>query len=55
MKLKKICCICKKEFQGWGNNPDPIKKKGICCKECDNTKVIPARIEQMTERRMNNV
>ena len=52
---KKICCICSKVFQEWGNNPDPIKKEGVCCDKCDKEKVIPARLEQEVERRMNNV
>lgn len=43
----KKCCICGKKFIGYGNNPDPIKKKGKCCNECNETKVIPARITQM--------
>ena len=40
------CCICGKEFEGYGNNPDPIKKEGRCCNKC-NEKVIKARVEQI--------
>ena len=38
-----ICCICGKRFKGYGNNPDPIKKEGRCCDEC-NKKVIEERL-----------
>ena len=40
------CCICGEKFVGFGNNPWPIKEKGRCCDNCDDTKVIPARIIQ---------
>jgi len=43
---KKICCLCNKEFNGWGNNPEPLKEEGECCSVCDQTKVIPARLKQ---------
>ncbi len=43
-----ICCICNQPIppQGnWlgGNNAEPIAN-GRCCKHCDDTVVIPARI-----------
>lgn len=41
---KKICCICKKKFEGWGNNPAPVKEKGVCCDSCNMTYVITARL-----------
>lgn len=41
---KKICCICGKEFTGWGNSPYPIKQRGRCCDECNANMVVPARI-----------
>lgn len=41
------CVICKGEFWGYGNNPDPLAKKGICCDECNATKVIPARMANL--------
>jgi hypothetical protein len=40
-----ICCLCKIKFTGYGNNPDPIKKQGRCCDECNADQVIPARLE----------
>ena len=41
----KQCCICKKIFKGWGNNPAPLKAEGECCDACNEIKVIPARIK----------
>jgi len=41
------CSICEKDFEGWGNNPEPIKNYDIygpCCDECNNDYVIPSRI-----------
>lgn len=40
------CCICKKEFNGYGNNPWPLKEKGKCCNSC-NKDVILARLALM--------
>ena len=46
-KKEFTCCICRKRFNGYGNNPDPVKKEGRCCDECNRTVVIPAREEQI--------
>lgn len=43
MKSKKICSICRKTYEGLGNNAYPINK-GRCCNMC-NTLVILARIK----------
>lgn len=40
------CVICGKEFDSWGNNAWPIKD-GICCDECNQEEVIPARLSQV--------
>lgn len=37
------CCICGNEFDEHGNNPAPIKTKGICCNKCNERIVIPTR------------
>lgn len=47
---KKICCICGKEFEGWGNNPygllnaklEPIdfKAEDRCCNECNKSVIL---------------
>ncbi len=48
------CCICKKGFEGFGNNPAPVKLRGQCCDKCNEEVVIPVRINNMSGvRRMN--
>lgn len=42
---KKVCVICGKEFEGYGNNAQPVKD-GLCCDECNAKEVIPARLKQ---------
>ena len=53
----KKCCICGREFVGWGNNPWPVVKDedAECCDDCDNVYVIPARIEEMNERNLKEI
>ena len=48
---KKICCLCGKKFEGYGNNPSPGKEKGSCCNECNLNTVILARINQLRGER----
>ncbi len=43
MNDKKKCCICKKEYSGYGNNPAPVKDRGLCCDACNYGVVIPIR------------
>ena len=43
------CSICKKDFDGYGNNAQPVND-GICCDYC-NTLVIRRRLFDM---RMND-
>ena len=46
MEKRKTCCLCKEEFEGWGNNPSPLANSNKeCCDECNATKVIPARLK----------
>lgn len=56
MSKKKMCCICGKEIVGWGNNPWPVVKEedAECCDECNDTKVIPARIKNLYKGRNIN-
>lgn len=44
---KHICCLCGKEFEGYGNNPYPIStnEKDTCCNECNMNKVILERLK----------
>lgn len=44
MDKTRKCCICGREFKGWGNNPWPLKVDGECCDECNYDFVIPARL-----------
>ena len=46
-KIMKKCVLCGKEFSGYGNNAEPLKK-GVCCDEC-NQKVILERILLLTK------
>lgn len=44
------CCLCGRKFTGWGNNAEPLKS-GRCCNECNDTKVIPARLMALSNRK----
>lgn len=54
MEDKKVCCICGKEFVGYGNNPagalDTNKKvitwnpDDCCCDDCNSKYVLPGRM-----------
>lgn len=39
---KQKCCICGKEFKGYGNSPAPVDGD-ICCDKCNNKVIIPYR------------
>lgn len=58
----KICCLCeqpiKVDSNGWdgGHNPEPLRpitgypdagEEARCCEDCNNTKVIPARMKSL--------
>lgn len=43
----KKCCICGHKFEGWGNNPYPVKEEGECCDKCNSLYVVPERIRRM--------
>lgn len=47
------CCICKRQEIGFGNNPLPVSRHGICCEKCNFEVVLPRRIAdyQMDEER----
>jgi DNA-directed RNA polymerase subunit RPC12/RpoP len=36
------CVLCKKIYEGYGNNAEPITK-GQCCDECNRRFIIPFR------------
>lgn len=37
---KKVCCICGKEYEGYGYNPFPVKEEGCCCQSCNYSVVV---------------
>lgn len=37
---KKVCCICGKEYEGYGYNPFPVKEEGCCCQSCNYSVVF---------------
>lgn len=39
------CVICKRKFNGFGANPEPVYpfESGVCCPDCDHAVVIPIR------------
>ena len=43
MNDKHICSICGKEFEGFGNNAEPVND-GTCCDKCKRDVVIPRRL-----------
>ena len=49
MDEKHTCCICGQKFTGYGNNPYPVKSddNARCCDICNDTVVIPARLEEL--------
>lgn len=50
----KICCICGKEYSGYGNNAEPVKA-GKCCDDCNLSEVIPARIAKINVSREHSM
>lgn len=51
---KELCVICKKEIEGFGNNPSPLSGSGRCCDLCNSKYVIPARLKQHeVEKQLN--
>ena len=43
---KQVCCICGKEYTGYGNNAEPVCS-GRCCDECNTKVVIPERFKNI--------
>lgn len=46
------CVLCKRQKYGFGNNPAPCSDTGVCCDDCNSSKVIPARIALFIEMKM---
>lgn len=45
------CILCDGPYEGMGHNPEPLASydDGRCCSECNDTRVIPARLGLMRE------
>lgn len=41
------CVLCGEILEGYGNNPQPIKRRGECCQKCNEERVIPARLHRL--------
>ena len=50
----KKCSICKKQFDGHGNNPSPFSGE-TCCDECNQNYVVPLRVYQITKEPKNAI
>lgn len=46
--MKQYCSICGKEYQGYGNNAQPVNE-GRCCDICNYTTVIPRRMQEYSK------
>jgi len=46
------CCLCEKQSNGWGHSPEPLNNEedALCCKKCNDEKVIPERIRDATRQ-----
>ena len=44
------CSICNEDFEGFGNNPNPISTTGRCCDNC-NYDVIIERINKSYDKK----
>ena len=49
MDDKHTCSICGKEFEGFGNNAEPVND-GICCDKCKKDVVIPRRLADINKK-----
>jgi hypothetical protein len=47
------CSLCGKLYYHWGHNPEPLKPfEERCCRDCNATKVIPARLASLRCQRV---
>lgn len=42
------CCFCEEIFTGFGNNPDTHRDDDECCDHCNNSIVIPLRMDALS-------
>ena len=43
----RTCPLCHQKFDGYGNNPAPLRVEGQVCDACNANRVIPARFRKM--------
>ena len=46
----RMCTICGRVITGYGHNAEPVAR-GMCCDECNSSRIIPARIAAMRQMR----
>lgn len=51
MPRTQTCVLCTETITDdpYGHNPAPLADHGVCCSDCNTTKVIPARFAELTE------
>ena len=42
-----VCVLCTGKFYGYGNNPQPLAKRGRCCNSCNAQFVVPVRLKRL--------
>lgn len=50
-RKQKICSICGKSYEGYGNNAQPVNS-GRCCDVCNSEIVIPRRLQERKNRKV---
>lgn len=50
-KEEEKCVLCDSVLETFGNNPAPLAESGKCCDNCNETKVMSARIATIIEER----
>lgn len=46
-----FCSLCGGPYERYGNNPEPLRTvHERCCGDCNETKVIPARLAAIAEK-----
>jgi hypothetical protein len=48
----RTCSVCSEKYNGWGNNPAPIKADDQCCDDCNSKFVIPLRMGLITKKQV---
>nr|DAI32692.1 MAG TPA: Recombination endonuclease VII [Caudoviricetes sp.] len=51
MKNTFTCCLCKRKFEGYGNNPAPVLFRGRCCDKCNRQIVLIVRLKLLSNKK----